>query len=85
MLSFFVAVWAGAVLTVPCPYCHRRQTVARRPMPFAETCLHCRRVFRVTGRGVAAGRVGWRRPSPIVPSFLVAHRELFCPEGMTCN
>ena len=38
MLSFIGAVWAGAVRTVPCPYCGQSQTVARRPMPFGETC-----------------------------------------------
>jgi ribosomal protein S27E len=58
MLSFFAAVRAGAVHTVPCPYCRRGQTVARRPMPFGVTCRHCRRVFHATERGVAAVRVG---------------------------
>ena len=58
MLSFFGAVSAGTSRTVPCPCSRRRQTVARRPMPFGETCRHCRRVFRVTERGVAAVRVG---------------------------
>ena len=45
MLSFIGAVWAGTVRTVPCPYCGRSQTVTRRPMPFGETCRHCRRPF----------------------------------------
>ena len=58
MLSFFGAVWAGTVRTVPCPYCRRRQTVARRPMPFGVTCRDCRRPFRVTERGAVAVRVG---------------------------
>jgi hypothetical protein len=58
MLSFIGAVWAGAVRTVPCPYCGRMQTVARRPMRFGETCRHCRRPFRVTERGVVAVRAG---------------------------
>jgi ribosomal protein S27E len=57
MLSFFGAVWAGAVRTVPCPRCRRSQTVARRPMPFEVTCCGCRRPFRVTERGAVA--VGW--------------------------
>ena len=58
MLSFIGAVWAGTVRTVPCPDCRRRQTVARRPLPFRGTCRRCWRVFRVTERGVVAVRVG---------------------------
>ena len=58
MLSFFGAVWAGTVRTVPCPHCRRSQTVARRPMPFEVTCRDCRRPFRVTERGAVAVRVG---------------------------
>jgi hypothetical protein len=58
MLSFIGAVRAGAVRTVPCPYCGRSQTVARRPRPFGESCHHCRRPFRVTERGAVAVRVG---------------------------
>ena len=58
MLSFIGAVWAGTVRTVPCPYGGRSQTVTRRPMPFGETCRHCRRPFRVTERGVGAVRDG---------------------------
>lgn len=58
MPSLFGAVRAGTVRTVPRPCCGRRQTVARRPMPFGVTCRHCRRVFHATGRGVAAVRAG---------------------------
>jgi hypothetical protein len=58
MLGFIGAVWAGAVRTVPCPYCGRKQTVARRPMPFGEICRHCRRLFRVTERGAVAVQAG---------------------------
>jgi hypothetical protein len=58
MLSFIGAVWAGAVRIVPCLYCSRMQTVARRPMPFGEICCHCRRPFRVTERGAMAVRAG---------------------------
>ena len=56
--QFFGAAWAGTVRTVQCPHCRRRQTVARRPMPFEVTCRDCRRPFRVTERGAVAVRAG---------------------------
>jgi hypothetical protein len=56
MLSFFGAIWGGTVRAVLCPYCRRRQAVARRPMPFGVTCRDCRRFFRVTERGAASVR-----------------------------
>jgi ribosomal protein S27E len=56
MPGFWSGVWSGAMRTVACPHCGRKNTIARRPTPFDVTCKECGRRFRVTDRGVEAPR-----------------------------
>jgi hypothetical protein len=54
MAWLFNAPWHGSHRAIRCPYCGRKQVVARRPMPFDGTCQDCRRPFRVTDAGAIA-------------------------------
>jgi len=56
--GFWAALWQGTVRQVKCPYCHGKQQVARRAMPFEVSCQECGRAFLITERGVEATSKG---------------------------